>query len=168
MKRLRRACPRLLWAATLLLQPGCFHAGDDSSRAKADRHLKEKKYEEAIAEYQAHIEARLAVRDRPAWENPYLYLLDIGDVYLEQGNVDEALRQYEAAEAHGVKQGYVNDRYRQIANWYESRGEYEKALHHLEKYREKDAVIFDMMLDRVARKAVQEQQSLSEPGHSRR
>ena len=132
---------------------------DDSSRARADRLSKEKKYQEAIDEYWRHIEDRLAVSERPNWENPYLYLLDIGDLYIEQGNVGEALRYYELAEEKHVKQGYVNDRYRGVAAWYESRGRLRDAIEHLEKYQDKDPLLFDLMLDRLSRELVEQEES---------
>ena len=88
-------------------------------------------------------------------ENPYLYLLDIGDIYLEQGQVEQALKEYELAEKNKVKQGYVNDRYRNVASWYEKKGELRKALEVLKKYRKKDVILFDLMLDRIAKKIVE-------------
>jgi tetratricopeptide (TPR) repeat protein len=113
-----------------------------------------KKYEEAIAAYREHIAERAAVSDRPEWENPYIYLLDIGDIYLQQGNVEQALTTYESAAEHDVKAGYVNDRLRYIASWYEEHGELEKAIEHLQKYRERDELLFDLMLNRLARQLV--------------
>ena len=89
------------------------------TRLRADKLSKEKKYEEAVKAYWDHINFRLSVKDRPVWENPYIYLLDIGDLYLEKGDVEQALYHYELAEKKRVKQAYVNDRYRYVASWYE-------------------------------------------------
>ncbi len=130
-----------------------------SGRQKAAQLNQDKKYEEAITEYKKHIEARLAVKDRPEWENPYIYYLDIGDIYLEQDDLEKAMSYYKLAEINGVKQDYVNDRFRQVANWYESKGELEKALKHLEQYQDRDPILFDLMLDRIARKIAEEQNS---------
>ena len=141
------------WAVLVLLAgvSGCGPASVNYHRVKADEHVKNKNYQRAIEEYWKHIAERLAIRDRPEWENPYLYLLDIGDIHLEQGDVAEALRHYELAEEKEVKQRYVNDRYRYIARWYEQHGELEKALEHLKLYRDKDPLLFDLMLDRIAK-----------------
>ena len=128
-----------------------------SGRQKAAQLNQDKKYEEAITEYKKHIEARLAVKDKPEWENPYIYYLDIGDIYLEQDNLEKAMTYYKLAEENGVKQDYVNDRFRQIANWYESKGELKKALEHLEQYQDRDPILFNLMLDRIARKIAEEQ-----------
>ena len=131
----------------------------ESSRSKADTYSREHRYEEAIAEYHRHINDRLGVKNRPEWENPYLYLLDIGDIYLEQGDVEKALENYKLAEDKEVKESYVIDRYRYIATWYEKKGDLKSALKHLEKYRDKDPLLFDLMLDRISRQMVKEEDS---------
>lgn len=86
------------------------------------------RYEEAIEEYRMHIDHRLALENRPDWENPYLYYLIIGDLELNRGRPEEALRAYEAAESRGVDAPLVSDRYRYAASWFERRGELERAL----------------------------------------
>ena len=108
-------------------------------------------YEEAISEYRAHMEERLAVKNRPEWENPYFYLLLIGDAYLAKGDATEALSSYEDAEKNGVHASLVSDRYRSVATWYEGKGELQKAFDALKKYRSRDTLLFDSMLDRIAR-----------------
>jgi len=125
-----------------------------SFRIKADDFSSKKKYSEAIQAYWDHINQRLAVQSKPDWENPYIYLLDIGDLYLEQNKVDQAMEAYLGAEKQGVKDGYINDRLRFVASWYEEHGELEKAIQHLKKYRERDELLFDLMLNRLARKLV--------------
>jgi tetratricopeptide (TPR) repeat protein len=101
--------------------------------------------------YREHISNRLEVADRPEWENPYFYLLNVGDIELKRGDVDKALAAYEEAERQRVDLPLVADRYRAVAVWYEEHGQLQKALEVLTKYREKDPLIFDSMLDRVAR-----------------
>jgi len=150
-------------ALSILALSACIDVTDRSNRARADQLSREKKYQEAIDEYWRHIDKRLAVKDRPEWENPYLYLLDIGDIHKEQGDIAEALRCYQMAEEKGVKQGYVNDRYRSVADWYEERGRFGEALQHLEKSRDKEPVMFDLMRDRIARRVVKEQSTPQAP-----
>ena len=128
-----------------------------NSRALAAKYSKEKKYEEAIQEYRNHIQERLKVTSRPEWENTYIYLLDIGDLYLEQGNVEEALATYKEASEHEVKKSYIADRYRYVANWYANKGDIKSALKLLEKNREQDPLLFDLMLDRLARQLIKEE-----------
>ncbi|MCB0336001.1 MAG: tetratricopeptide repeat protein [Bdellovibrionales bacterium] len=147
---MRISCLTLVF---ILLLSGC---ATESMRERASSLRKNKDYENAIAAYQKHIQARLAVSDKPEWENPYIYYLDIGDIYLEQSKLKQALEYYELAEKQGVKPGYVNDRYRFVARWLEDRGQLAEAIAHLEKYREKDPMLFDLVLDRLARKLVAE------------
>mgnify|MGYP006297132575 CR=1 FL=1 len=101
--------------------------------------------------YREHISNRLEVTDRPEWENPYFYLLNVGDIELNRGEVDKALAAYQEAEREKVELPLVADRYRAVASWYEEHGQLERALEILTKYRDKDPLIFDSMLDRVAR-----------------
>ncbi len=129
---------------------GCFSSGPEQL-TQAEGLTSEGKHDEAIAAYRQHIAERLETTDRAEWENPYFYLLSIGDIELSRGNVDAALAAYEEAEREKVDPPLVADRYRAVASWYEERGELQKALDILTKYREKDPLIFDSMLDRIAR-----------------
>jgi tetratricopeptide (TPR) repeat protein len=133
-----------------LITSGCFSSGP-TELLEAEELSAEGKHDEAIAAYQEHIANRLEVADRPEWENPYFYLLNVGDIELSRGNVDKALVAYEEAERQKVELTLVADRYREVASWYEEHGQLEKALEILTTYREKDPLIFDSMLDRVAR-----------------
>lgn len=130
---------------------GCFSAGP-AQLDQAEELAQESKYDEAIAAYRAHIEDRLETPDRPDWENPYFYLLNIGDIELSRGNIPAALQTYEEAERQKVEQPLVVDRYRAVASWYEEHGRPQDALDILIKYHDKDPLIFDAMLDRIARK----------------
>lgn len=129
---------------------GCFSSESAQLHAAEDL-TTEGKPDEAIAAYRKHISERLENVDRPEWENPYFYLLNVGDIELSRGNVDGALAAYEEAERAKVELPLVADRYRAVAVWYEEHGQLQKALDVLTKYREKDPLIFDSMLDRVAR-----------------
>ena len=130
-------------------------AGQNETPREIAKNLKDaREYEKAIEQYQKHIQNRLNVKKRPDWENPYIYLLDIGDIYLEQSLPDKALETYEEAEKKKVKAAYVNDHYRAVASWYESKGELNKALDILKKYADRDPELFNMMMDRLAKQLV--------------
>jgi tetratricopeptide (TPR) repeat protein len=143
-----------LLVTALLFLNSCILFEEKSYKQQADQLRKSEDFDEAINAYKKHIEHRLNISPRPDWDNPYIYLLDIGDIYLQQGQVDAALKQYEEAEKQGVKQAYCNDRYRAVALYYEERGELKKSLEILQKYREKDTFLIDLMLDRLARKLI--------------
>ena len=142
---------KLLLAVILLASLGChgFTPGA-SSREQADRLARDGKYDEAIDLYRKHLETRLAAPNRPDWDNPYIYLLDIGDMHLKKGEPENAIKYYELAEQHKVEAEYVTDHLRGVALWYEERGLRLEALQYLKKYRRRDPLMFDLMLDRIA------------------
>jgi tetratricopeptide (TPR) repeat protein len=147
----RRSLPILIIGSlTIFGIAGCFSSGP-TELVDAEQLTRDGKPDEAIAAYREHIANRLEVSDRPEWENPYFYLLNVGDIELNRGKIDAALAMYEEAERQKVDPALVADRYRAVASWYEEHGELTKALEILTKYREKDPLIFDSMLDRVAR-----------------
>lgn len=136
--------------ALALACSGCFSSGPEQL-SEADSLMSEGKHEEAIAAYREHIAERLNASDRPEWENPYFYLLNVGDIELSRGDVAAALTAYEEAERQKVEAPLIADRYRAVASWYEERKQLQDALNILTKYRERDPLIFDSMLDRIAR-----------------
>lgn len=162
-----RLCHPVL-ATSLFASLGCFTSGSEDLR-RADELSREGRYEEAIATYRKHMDYRLTVTNRPAWENPYFYLLLIGDEYLHRGEPTKALEQYEEAERKEVHPTLISDRYRAIARWYEEHGELQRALDILKQFRDRDSLLFDAMADRVAR-ALTEQENKQlpqkEPGPS--
>lgn len=146
-----------LCATTLTLcATGCFSSGPEQL-TEAETLTSEGKHDEAIAAYREHIVARLGTADRPEWENPHFYLLNIGDIELSRGNVSAALAAYEEAEREKVEAPLVADRYRAVASWYEEHQQLQDALTILTKYRERDPLIFDAMLDRIARELTAEE-----------
>lgn len=147
----------LVLSTSLVLSFGCFSSGSENLR-EADELSREGKYEEAIAAYRKHMEYRLTVTNRPEWENPYFYLLLIGDEYLHRGEPAKALEQYEEAERQKVHPTLSSDRYRAVARWYEEHGQLQLALDVLQKFRDRDSLLFDAMADRVAR-ALTEQEN---------
>lgn len=126
---------------------------------RAEELVREEKYDEAIEAYRKHMNARLNVKDRPDWENPYLYLLTIGDAQLAQGKVDDALASYALAEKNQVGNGLVSDRFRNVAIYYEEHDRLQDAINVLQTYRDRDPLIFDGMLDRLSRKLVREEEA---------
>lgn len=130
---------------------------------RAERHTEEGHYDEALALYRKHMDDRLAATNRPEWENPYFYLLAIGDVYLRMGQPEQALGAYNEAESHGVETSLIADRYRSVAHWYIDRRKLDQALEVLKKYREKDTLLFDSLLDKVGRALTAQESAHSAP-----
>lgn len=120
-------------------------------------------FEEAIAEYRAHMQDRIRDLQRPTWENPHFYLLLIGDLLLAQGRVSEAEQSFLEAERAGVEIANVNDRLRTLAIYFEKHKDYRAALAVLEKYRSRDPLLFEGMADRIAKRLAYEEEH---PGRS--
>lgn len=141
---------RALLFIPLLL--GCFDSFSGPERIRrADELTRQGEYDQAISMYREHMEDRLSVENRPQWENPYFYLLLIGDVQLGRGEPDAALASYEEAERMKVDAPLISDRYRAVGRWYEEHGQLQKAIDVLTKYRDRDSLLFDAMLDRIAK-----------------
>ena len=150
-----------------LLLSGCFfYAGSVTFSAPGEhRRAAEKlqgagKYREALQEYELHMAERLKARNRPAEENPYFYLLYVGDCYLELGEEKTALAKYLEAREHGIPDTSLTDRLLRVANWYGARGRYEEALALLEKYREVDPLILESQLDTFSKLIVQRDEGM--------
>lgn len=160
-KRLLRS---LFFLIVLTVSPaGCIFT---SSRYQlledADHLTQEGEFDAAIAKYQEHIQFRLREKKRPLWENPYFYLLSIGDLELRKNDPESAIRRYEDAEQHDVEAGLVSDRFRFVASWYVERGRVTEGISLLQKYRSRDPLLFDAMLDRFSKALVaQEDQGVA-------
>lgn len=145
---------------------GCSLSSDELRRA--EELTREGRYDEAIAAYREHMESRLEVTDRPEWENPYFYLILIGDVQLSRGDPTAALTIYEESEskllscqdpeAKKFHETLLSDRYRAVASWFAEHEQLEKALEILRRFRHRDTLIFDAHLDRVARTLTEREQ----------
>ncbi len=127
--------------------------------AQAEVHTEKNEYQQAIESYQHHIEQRLADSKRAQWENPYFYLIRMGDLYLKLENPSGALEKYIEAENQNVEKELVSDRIRSLASWYESKNELRKAIDLLALHREKDQFLFDSMLNRMTRKLTELEQA---------
>jgi tetratricopeptide (TPR) repeat protein len=155
-----------VYYAPLLLTIGCFTQGTENLR-NADELSRQGRYQEALEAYRKHMEYRLSVPDRPTWENPYFYLLLIGDEYLRQGEPTQALAQYLEAERKEIHPTLISDRYRALARWYEEHGQLRQALDLLQRFRDRDSLLFDAMADRVARALTeQENTQLADQTHT--
>lgn len=128
---------------------GCWSFNRPSKLQKAEELSRQKRYADAIVAYHEHMNERLAIRNRPEWENPYFYLILIGDIELGTDKPEDALNSYLEADQKEVDKYLVSDRIRSVARWYEEKNEYDKALQVLIKHREKDPLLFDAMLDRI-------------------
>lgn len=150
----------LVTACSLFREANMNLASAPDLRA-AELALRQKDHSAAIEAYKRHIKARLSAKERPDWENPYFYMILIGDIKLKEGDIEGALAAYEEAEEHDVDPGFISDRYRYVASWQEQEGNLADAIDTLTKYRDRDPLLFDLMADRIARKLVNEESSLS-------
>lgn len=139
---------------TILGLSGCSLAPGESELERAEALRRAARYDESIAAYEAHMRRRLTAAQRPEWENPYFYLLIIGDLHLYAGRIPEALAAYESAEEHGVEAGLVADRFRFVGSYLEQHNRLDEALELMQRYRDRDPLLFDGMLDRIAREKV--------------
>lgn len=141
-----------LLGATILIV-GCTSPINSRYREleRAEGLLQEKKYDEAIAIYRSHLEYRLNVEKRSEWENPYFYLLLIGDVELTRQAPEAAYAAYSEALTRKVDRNLISDRMRGIARWYEEKGNLQKSIEILQAHQDLDPLLFDSTLDRLAR-----------------
>lgn len=158
----------ILCGICALLLGGCeklgFRAfGDYAYLEKAEEYSRQNEPEKAIEAYRKHMRYRLSLSDRPKWENPYLYLLMIGDLQLTENKPDEALASYSLAEQNKIDIALISDRYRYLASWYESRGDLDAALKILTTYRDRDPLLFDVMRDRLAKELVKKEEAKQTP-----
>ena len=149
----------LFCALATLTFAGCVHIrfytiGSSGELKSAEEYSRQGNYDEAIAAYRRHMEDRLSVTNRPSWENPYFYLILIGDIQLGQGKPEQALESFKEADARGVDQYLVADRIRETASWYEKQNRLDDAIKLLSTCREKDPLMFDSMLDRLSKELV--------------
>jgi tetratricopeptide (TPR) repeat protein len=139
---------------------GCSHVGASSDLiAQADSDFEHGRYQEALEGYRRHRDDRLSISDRPEWENPHFYTLLMGDVELRRGDPEAALRLYTQADQEQLSSSLVSDRYRALAVWLMEHGQFEKALEVLKTHRARDPLLFDAMLDKVAKEMTRREES---------
>ncbi len=155
---------RIAAVAYCMAVVGCGALKSGSDRASlAEESTQQGRYQEAIALYQEHIAQRLDSTNRPEWENPHFYLLRIGDLYLRLEQPDAALASYTLAEQNAIEPSLISDRYRAVASWHIERDNLSAAFELLKKYRDRDSLLFDAMLDRVGKELTA--QEASRPAH---
>jgi tetratricopeptide (TPR) repeat protein len=129
---------------------------------RAEELARQNKIDEAVEEYRLHMQQRLDLKNRPEWENPHLYLLLIGDLYLGIAEIEKAQSYYTQAEKNGVDERLISDRIRAMASFYEKIGTLEKAIEILQRERTRDPLLFDAMLDRISKQLVKLEQQKKE------
>ena len=112
------------------------------------------KYQEAISYYQKHLEKRLEAKKRPEWENPHIYLLDIGDMHLAINQPELALKKYLEAQNKNVRKELIADRIRLVASYYKENNQTETAIALLEAHNDLDPELHNLILDRMAKEIV--------------
>lgn len=163
MKELISRGTRQLFSALLLvvLIPGCFSSwnGAHDYLRQAEESARRQDWDQALINYRQHIDYRLSLKERPEWENPWFYLLMIGDIELGRDKPAEAVQNYEKAFERGVEKNLVSDRLRLAATWYEQHDRLPEALTLLTRHRDKDEILFDIMLDRLSRELTRREDS---------
>jgi tetratricopeptide (TPR) repeat protein len=123
-----------------------------SSAVLAKEAVDKKYFLDAIELYHQHIKERLRDDNRESWENPYFYLLLIGDIYVEIGDFKSALDSYEEAKNNQVDKQLYLDRIRFIAEKLEEKGEIQSAFDLLNNHLSEDPLIINELLDKLSRK----------------
>jgi tetratricopeptide (TPR) repeat protein len=154
-----RIASLIVAVASVFLVTGCRFGRGSLHLSEAEEQLRLKQYDDAIASYRAHIDHRLEVEDRPAWENPYFYLMLIVDIEVNRDNISGARAALAEAEAKGVDSTLIADRWRSLARWYELHGENREAFELLQAQRQLDTLLFDAALDRLAKQIVKEEET---------
>lgn len=136
---------------TVFFSSCTFYNPKNSLLSRADAALENKEYDEAITLYKEHIESRLDNPLRSSWENPYFYLIVIGDVYIEKKEPKKAEITFLKAEKKGVKKPLINDRLLKLASYYEKNHQFSEAIELLDKNIDRDPILFEGYLDKISR-----------------
>lgn len=144
----------------MALCQGCAVVDSSSDLVtRAEVAMEQGRYDEALESYRAHRDERLAAADRPDWENPHFYTLLMGDVELRRGNPEAALKLYTQADQEHLSPSLIDDRYRAVATWHLQSEQFDKALEILKAHRARDPLLFDAMLDKVAKRMTKNEDS---------
>ena len=119
-----------------------------SHLARAENFRADKKYTEAIEEYQAYIDQRQKEKNTNPDLNPNFYYLLIGDCYLGIDRPQDAKKAYISAKEQSVSPSIVASKFRSLAAYFEDRGEYSQAIEILTEFRPLDPMLFDIDIDR--------------------
>jgi KDO2-lipid IV(A) lauroyltransferase len=158
LSRVRAKIALLLFILTVTVS-ACASIPTASNLELAESLTAEGRYEDAIESYRRQIDER-AGSTRPAWENPYFYLIAVSDLQLRLNKPGESLATCEEAEERGVDLKLVSDCYRTIALYYTEREQFYEAFNLLKKHREIDPLLFDALLDRVGREITRREEKI--------
>lgn len=163
IRQVRARTALIMALSVLLCMLSCVRVTHryETPAARADALKEQGKYEEAIKAYRAHLAQRIAQRGPE--ENPYFYLLLIGDCYIAMDQLQEAEESYREAHAQEVDKALVADRFRRLADWYENENELENAMALLQKYRHLDPLLFDLEIDRLHKAYVRRELQAESP-----
>lgn len=125
----------------------------------ADQARKDGRFQEAIQLYKQHLQTRLNTSWKIKNENPYFWLLTVGDVYLQAGDPVKAQLAYDQARTQNVDLPLLVDRYLSLATWYKEHGNTKEAIAILTEYRSLDTLLFNGELDTISKELVDKEDS---------
>jgi len=150
--------PRIIIIHLLLLSlSGCSYFGINNNLSlarKAEAAQKEGDCDKAIEYYQLHIESRIEEDKKADKENPWFYLVKIGDCQLQQGKEEDALNTYLEAKSKKVYPDLIADRLMKIVDVRIKNKRYEQAVALLKNHREIDELKFDSRIDEIHKEVV--------------
>ena len=110
--------------------------------------------EKAINLYNKHIEDRITQENKAEKENPWFYLIKIGDCQFEQNKETEALNTYLEAKSKKVYPDLIADRIMKVVDMRVKQKRYDDAINLLKDHREIDELKFDSRIDEIHKEIV--------------
>ena len=135
----------------------CFSCSSNKNISLADKAAQEFNdgdLEQARKNYFRHMKKRLLDESRPNDENPFFYLVLIGDIYLKEEKLERAFYFYRVGHGKKVKTPLIAYRIRKVALAYHKNKQSEIALDILREYRELDEFAFDAEKDKIHREYI--------------
>ena len=129
-------------------------SGFSSLAKQADQARKAGDCDKAIPLYREHLHRRLKDSKRPKSENPWFYLILIGDCLVDQDKEDVAVSVYLEAKEKKVLPELVADRFIRISERMTSNNRFSEAMRFLKKHREIDELLFDARIDEIHKRMV--------------
>lgn len=149
---------KIFFALLISLSSGCFWGNHHLDHLhNAEEFEKENRFDDAIAEYRLHMDSIKEREHKETWDNPSFYRLKIGDLKLQKSLPEEALQEYLLAEKEGIQSESISYRIREVAKWYRDKDELDKAFELLSSYRSRDPLLFNALLDDIARERTEKQ-----------
>lgn len=156
-KTFLRIASKLLALALILGITSCslFSTRNEMSLArKAEQAQKAGNCDKAIELYSKHIEDRITQEIKAEKENPWFYLVKIGDCQLEQHKENEALNTYLEAKSKKVYPDLIADRIMKVVDLRVKQKRYDHAINLLKDHREIDELKFDSRIDEIHKEIV--------------